>query len=782
MGGKTMRNTIVGLMWMSVFLGLWIMTPFLGEGVIVFREFPGRVLISLPYTFSAFAVASVALFIVFCVFECRGNPGRFLKINAWLKWLALLPAVGLLGLWHAPQLGTLLHIFVSPCIVAFAAVRGFCAESSRIRDRRGVDWTILLAAGTILFCILGVWVTKTVGEHSGDEGHYLIQAKSLHEDGDLDLRNNLGDISIAGARENAHISQNSRNGKWYSCHYSALCFLLAPTCGHGLYARHIVLGLIDGLGIAGVYLLARLLGASRRGSWAAAILMGGSTFWGIYCCRALPEVLGATLAVYAFIAILLQNRYPARALLLAIPCIGALPWTYVRFIPMAMTLAGAYAIQCLCLPIPWRHRLSRLSAFVAILLAVGTLFYFNQSRMFVGGMVAPIHSVLMHSPMGLWYVLTSSEGILVAFPIFICALLGVIGLLQYSRYRVHAVQALLFFLSIWLTSCSVPDWRGGATLPGRFLLVTLPILMGCLALALDVAPSGFRFVAFYLGFFSINMFCFLLSVYPDLHGLYGPAIVGEFHFLLAPFPGFLSPPGVAFPWIVVGAAALLAVLWLFPGTPVTLQYATIVLTAGILFLNRIPANDAHYSPLWTAQKWQRTIPHRTFMWACGDTSRSLALLDYSGLCSIDRWPRTVGEVRGSAAKQVNCGGIVSYPLIAPNGWDHHPEYRWATLMDPIPVDKHDYALRFRAALHGDSDIELAIREGGRTSVLRTFKAGTSIREEFAIPIRRRNRLYVLMRFMNPTERNHLIIEELTITPYEATLAAAGNLTVGGRLQ
>ena len=183
----TLREKIVGLLWMSAFLGLWILTPFLGEGVVVFREFPDRVLISLPYTFSAFAGTSAVLFVAFCVAHRQGNSGRFIKINAWLKWLALFPAIGLLCLWHAPQFGTFLYIFISPGIVAFAVVKGFCEESSGIKDRRGVDWTILFATGTILFSLLGVWVTKTVGEHSGDEGHYLIQAKSLHEDGDLDF-------------------------------------------------------------------------------------------------------------------------------------------------------------------------------------------------------------------------------------------------------------------------------------------------------------------------------------------------------------------------------------------------------------------------------------------------------------------------------------------------------------------------------------------------------------------------------------------------------------------
>ncbi len=768
---------MAGLLWMSLFLGLWIVTPFLGEGVVVFREFPGRVLISLPYLYSTFVVVSAILFIGYCVAQCCGKTGQFGKINAWLKWLALLPSLGLLGLpWH-PHLSAFLHIFIPSCILSAAAVKAFSVTSCGERDCRGKDWIILFAAGSILFCLLGVWITKTVGEHSGDEGHYLIQAKSLHDDGDLDLRNNLGDVAAEDFSERTHISPNSRNGKWYSLHSSVLCILLAPTSEHGLYARHLVLGIIAGLGLAGTYLLARLLGASRRGGWAVAILMGGSTFWGIYSCRALPEVLGGTLAVYGFVAIVLQRTHPVHALLLAVPCIGALPWAYVRFIPLAMTLAGAYGVQCLYLSSPWRRGLPRLSMFAALILAVWTLLYLNQYRMFIGGTVAPVSAFLMASPSGLWHVLTSSKGILVAFPVFSCALLGTIGLLQYSRHRAHAFLALLCFMSIWLTSCSASDWWGGATLPGRFLLVTVPILMGVLAVVLDVAAPGFRLVIFFLGFFSMNMFCFLLSVYPDLRALHDPHIVGDFHFLLSPLPRFLLPPGTAFPWIVMGGTALLAFLWLFRKIPVVLQYGVVVLTAGVIFLNRTSPDNATYFPLWTAQKWERTIPHHAFMWAFGDTSRPLSLLDYSNLCRAERWPRAVQEVTGSRAKQVNRGGIISYPLITPNGWDIHPEYCWATLMDPIPVGEHDYALRFRAEIHGDSDIELVIREGGRTHLTKTFKAGSRICEEFAFSIKKRNRLYILMRFVEPAEHNRLIIDDLAMTPYQASLAQAGNLTI-----
>jgi hypothetical protein len=60
---------------------------------------------------------------------------------------------------------------------------------------------------------------------------------------------------------------------------------------------------------------------------------------------------------------------------------------------------------------------------------------------------------------------------------------------------------------------------------------------------------------------------------------------------------------------------------------------------------------------------------------------------------------------------------------------------------------------------------------------KTFKAGSRICEEFAFSIKKRNRLYILMRFVEPAEHNRLIIDALAMTPYQASLAQAGNLTI-----
>jgi hypothetical protein len=54
-------------------------------GVVVFREFHGRVLISLPCTYSTFAGVSAILFIGFVVSRRYGKAWQYSKITAWLN-------------------------------------------------------------------------------------------------------------------------------------------------------------------------------------------------------------------------------------------------------------------------------------------------------------------------------------------------------------------------------------------------------------------------------------------------------------------------------------------------------------------------------------------------------------------------------------------------------------------------------------------------------------------------------------------------------------------------
>lgn len=771
-------NSLANIVWSALFLGVWLGTSLIGQGVVIFREYPDRLLVALPYAYAALGLVGAAFFILYTRGRRAGSGGG----NRWLRWLALLPLGAMPFVLFMPRVGMAMHMFGAPLFLALAVSGmrgGRWAEGERPGGACPRCWVALFMVASGLYCMLGLWVTGTVGEHGGDEGHYLVQAQSLHDDGDLDLRNNLGMVEPGDLADVAHISPASRGGRWYSFHFSVLCFLLAPTWGHALIWRHGVLGLLGGLGVAGVYLLGCALGASRRSSMLSAILMGGSTFWVIYSCRALPEVLGATVAVYGGVAIAWQKRYPWQSALLGMACIGVLPWVYIRFAPLAVMLGGLYGLASLTAGGGGRSRLRLLVAALGVLTA-WLAFAGIQSRMYAGGTVAPVASVFMADPSGVWQVLVSSRGVLVACPVFLVALINVLVLLKDQTTRGVAAGILLCFAGIWLTSCTARDWWGGATLPGRFLLVTLPLLMAGLAVALDRAPSGVRFMAFYPGFFSINILGYLLASYPAMKSLQGPLMAGDFHGLLTPLPRLLNEPGSGFPWLVVAGALLVLWLWGRPGLAqrgsVILVSAGVVGAVGLVLNAPVP----RYYPLWTAQKWERIAPRRAFLWAFGDRTKPVPLLDHSNLCRQEGWPRGASEVSGHRALQVNTGGRISYPRIESNGWGEHPEYRWATLMDPLPVGGHDYALRIKAEVQGTSDIELAVRVGGVTRIQRGYKAGAHIDETMAFSVGARTRVYILMRFVDPAEEDRLLISSLEFSPFVEKLAHLGHLSYGVR--
>ncbi|MGN0844851.1 MAG: hypothetical protein ACI4QT_06485 [Kiritimatiellia bacterium] len=102
-------------------------------------------------------------------------------------------------------------------------------------------WLYLIAVAFYLF--VGFRIYLTIGDgrlKGGDSAHYVLIAKSIAEDGDLDLMNNYRDITRPGTNlenfrffVNNQISYFSPPGKIYSTHPYGLPFLLAPAYAIG---------------------------------------------------------------------------------------------------------------------------------------------------------------------------------------------------------------------------------------------------------------------------------------------------------------------------------------------------------------------------------------------------------------------------------------------------------------------------------------------------------------------------------------------------------------------
>lgn len=683
----------------------------------------------------------------------------FARFRYRMGWLAAVMFVALLLLLPLPGLSGNLVFLGAPLVAAWAlTLLGAHPESERIGSARKIpDGVILMVLFTGLFWWSGNYYAKSVGEHAGDEGHYLIQARSLYEDGDLDVMNQF-DRPEKVDKTRVHISQTARDGKWYSWHPPGISFLLAPTIPLGVGARHLVLGFISGLGLAGLYWLAREIGTSRRHAWISACLLGGGIFWGVYSSRALPEVLGATLAVHGLLLCLLQRRYPWAVILPFVICVSFLPWVQTRFLPVAVTLIGCFGLHGLIGPEPLSRKLIRLSVFTSLSVLGFSIYYVIQHHMFYGGMSYPVPKVLFSLPAGLWHSLASERGILLAFPVFACALAATVTGVFRSDSRWPAIYGLLVFLSVWLTSCGTIWFTGGACLPGRFLLVTTPILMAFLGWGLDKASSAFRGLVYFLSLVPVGLFVAQLARLPHFGKSFAtPYTIEKVHPLFDEMARFFYDPYATLEiWPALGLYAAAGLLiWLpklsRPVTGIVLVALAIMFASAARFIEG-EASAPLFNPRMTAKALEEIKLNKSKILVWGDPREEANLLAYS-----DRfWNDTAHQIKSVTSRDL--GGLVvtnwiSSPHLPVNDWEGR-DYRWATIAPPFPAGKGRRAVLLDAHIEGPGSASLAIREGGLTHIERTYPPDSRIREVFDLAVNGLGDLYVLVRVQDGDFINH----------------------------
>jgi hypothetical protein len=679
------------------------------------------------------------------------------------------------------MLASNLLYFGAPALMAWAAAARLAEPQPPLRKPRRRLFRrllplLMLLLSTLLYWRLGVYFTESVGAHSGDEGHYLVQARSLYHDHDLDIRNNLGEAADIAGPSALHVSPHSRHGKWYSWHPPGLAFLLAPTEPGGVEARHLALGLVAGLGMTALYLLCLRLGAAPGGTALALLFLGGSVYWGIYASRALPEVLGASLAIAALLTALTQDRFPwCSAVLAAFLCTG-LAWAHTRFIPLAVTLAGCYGLQGLLLHgEPWPRRLLRLTVFtlLSLLGAAGYLaFAFAHFR---GGSGYPVQTLLFSAPIGLWHALASSRGILYAFPVFACALAACIVLLTTRRHGLYPAFALLCFLSIYLTSCSTP-YTGGSSLSGRHFVVVVPILMAGLACVLPGAGPGFRALACYLGLLSVCALVEELTVLERFFKSFNdPLRLDVAHPM---FRGLLRPLYNRYETLELLPAALLyplaLVLGVVPRLPRAVQTAGLTALAAVTIacgLGPALARRQPCSPGRTAWLLEQQDLQRCHVNTEGRTAKARSLMQFSNRLYGEE-PRILTTERSG---DVHEGLYISAPRLPVNDWAGRG-YRWATLAEPFSTGKGTRALHLVGELTGDIAIELAIREGSHTRITRAYAPGSRIDDTLIFDAEDTGHLYILARISDGSNGT-FICRPMQYSPVSRKLLTAANLVL-----
>lgn len=425
----------------------------------------------------------------------RIKPGRPARYDApvrpgerWGGALAALAwavgAVGLAWLPAAQRALPALGVLRGPLGVVLLVLGGSVAVT-RLADRP----LPLGDPGPWRLFVLGAVVFLAVGLHygsglrvSGDEPHYLMMARSLWQERDLDLRDNL-------AREDwredtpgpvaPHYGAPRKDGRPFPAHSPGLPLLLAP-----IYAAGGRLACIAALALAAAFLcvcvrwLALRAAAEPVGAlmaWAAAA--GPPVFF--YAFHVYTEVPSA-LALAASLGLLLSAPGPWLAALAGLLA-SALPWLHVKMVPAAVALALVALLHLA------RRSLAAFFA-VAIAMAIGYGWYGHA----VFGTWSPLarygglpEDATSGSPLRavLGLLFDRSFGLLPYAPVFLLAL-AALSSRAWWKSR-DAVSQALVGVAVLAPVLTWRMWWGGQCPPARFLVPVVPLL--CAALAVRAA-------------------------------------------------------------------------------------------------------------------------------------------------------------------------------------------------------------------------------------------------------------------------------------------------------
>ena len=722
-----------------------------------------------------------------CEFAAAQTPcqGRWLHILSPLSLLPLALYPAMLRGFFPDIVAANVLFFLPVAVLATIAIRLLAFGASRIDRVRLGPMTLagIVGACTLFYMLIGWYFTRMAGEHSGDEGHYLIQARSLYTDGDLDLRNNLGpDDSDTHPREWYHVSHNSRGDHWYSWHPFGLSLLLWPTMGAGLFVRHFLLGLIAAAGVGGMLALCRCFRARTIDALFVTALFSCSAYWGIYACRALPEVLGATLMLWLTVATFTQAEHPSGSLLTAALCAMGLPWVHTRFIPLSLAGISIYFLFGLSVEGTLKNRLVRLVLFGGLCAAGYVLYLFVMLRMFTHGCSYPVGSLLLAYPAGIWHSLLSKRGVLYALPMFAWLLMAALYILTMERESRHLTATLLLqVMAVLATSCATPWFDGGACLPGRFLLVTAPLLVGPAARALGRTGTPAQWWLAFLGLTSCLTWALVL--------LHLPAIQRSFAVIDVALPEVL-------PLLRGWLQPLRKLSWLdWPFFSLTLYVATGLLVClgmraqrwqRLLILAMVAAavwsnesGSAHGGapdPVWNAETLDELDLTRCYVATRGPVLPPIPLLEVvNRFHTVRQGAEPVSVTTRDLGSRIQ-KGVVSQPRLDINDWCGR-NHRWTTLVAPFPAGPGWHLFRLTGRIEGNLTGVVVVRKGSRTLLERamTKDANGHIDVYQALDCSKGGHVYVLIRL--ETGAGSFIPESVAWAPCAPHLLAYGGLVL-----
>jgi len=207
----------------------------------------------------------------------------------------------------------------------------------------------------LLWLILFAAYAATLGldafgesDYGGDEPHYLLAAKSIVEDGDLDVTNQYARRDYDGFYPYGLQPDGvATEGRLHEPHGVGFPLLIAPAYAiAGAHGVELFLAAIAALACALGYVLA-LRVVPDPWAFGAALAIGLSPPFVAYGSAVYPELAAGVAIVGAgLLAARLEERVTRRDAFACFALVGALPWLGVRFVPAGIVV-GLFAVRSL---------------------------------------------------------------------------------------------------------------------------------------------------------------------------------------------------------------------------------------------------------------------------------------------------------------------------------------------------------------------------------------------------------------------------------------------------
>lgn len=364
-------------------------------------------------------------------------------------------------------------------------------------------WRWSLVLFLVSLTIYGMFMrrcNRAFGYTGGDEAHYLIQARSLAEDFDRDLINQMPDYRRdRDYFSDKHFSPKSAPGKAYSYHSIGLPLLLAPGWA------------VDNIkGALGVLLILSSLFAVTF-FWVAFSHRPRSEFaigaWGIFCfttpiisyaCRAYPELPSALIILFVVWKMEKPKGLRAGHWLLLGCLTGFLPWLHIPRLALPTLLLSLWGAAWLLL----RKKFKGLACFLPplfvslVLLIVLNQHWYGHSwgqppgatgfekldpQAWTGGYYHRPRDLFSCLPGLIGAIMDRYRGLLSCSPVYLVPLACLVLGLFSKKLKFWRHLWLWVLLIVYIPALSRRGWYGGACFPSRFLISVLPLLIYPLA-------------------------------------------------------------------------------------------------------------------------------------------------------------------------------------------------------------------------------------------------------------------------------------------------------------